>query len=35
VTKEGEPHPPWVQPGDPWPPRDLPHWTESDVDVSE
>jgi hypothetical protein len=35
VTKEDEPHPPWVPPGDPWPPRDLPHWTESDVDVSE
>lgn len=29
-----EPKPPWLPPNEPWPPRDLPHWSESDVDVS-
>jgi hypothetical protein len=34
VFMESEPRPPWLSPSDPWPPRDLPHWSESDVDVS-
>ena len=35
VFMESEPRPPWLPPDEPWPPRDLPHWSESDVDVSE
>ena len=35
VFRESEPRPPWLPADEPWPPRDLPHWSESDVDVSE
>ena len=35
VFMESEPRPPWLPADEPWPPRDLPHWSESDVDVSE
>jgi membrane-bound metal-dependent hydrolase YbcI (DUF457 family) len=35
VFMETEPRPPWVSPSDRWPPPDQPHWSESDVDVSE
>jgi hypothetical protein len=35
VFMETEPRPPWLSVQDPWPPHDLPHWSESDVDVSD
>ncbi|MGZ3390422.1 MAG: hypothetical protein ACXVCF_12595 [Isosphaeraceae bacterium] len=35
VFMESEPRPPWLPADEPWPPHDLPHWSESDVDVSE
>jgi len=35
VFMESEPRPPWLTPDEPWPPSDLPRWSESDVDVSE
>jgi hypothetical protein len=34
VFKEKEPRPAWIPPAEPWPPPDLPHWTESDVEGS-
>jgi len=35
VFMESEPRPTWLSPSDPWPPRNRPNWSESDVDVSE
>jgi hypothetical protein len=34
LFKEKEPRPAWLPPGEPWPPLDQQHWTESDVDES-
>ncbi len=35
VIKESEPRPAWLSPNETWPPRDRPHWSESDVDETE
>lgn len=32
---ESEPRPTWLASDEPWPPRDLPHWSNSDVDDTE
>jgi hypothetical protein len=32
-AKEPEPRPAWLPPGDAWPPPDMPHWSETDVDA--
>ncbi len=35
LFKENAPRPPWLPASEPWPPVDRPHWSESDVDVSD
>jgi hypothetical protein len=35
LFKEQEPRPAWLPPDEPWPQPDQPHWSESDVDVTE
>jgi hypothetical protein len=35
LFSESEPRPPWLPAGESWPAVDRPHWSESDVDVSD
>ncbi len=35
VSMEVPPRPAWLPANEPWPPRDQPHWSESEVDDSE